>query len=108
MRRLRPEFLGFDEIEIVRVPAPDACKLCGGTAGLLSPEGSHYLCEARAKNGAPTPCLGHRCPTCNGSGIKPGFRGGVMLSLDEGPARIARSIAAQFPPCSACKNGVVQ
>lgn len=24
------------------------CKLCGGDAGQLSPNGSHYLCEARA------------------------------------------------------------
>lgn len=81
-----------------------SCKLCGGTAGGLSPDGAHYLCEARARNGAPTPCLGMRCDVCNGSGVKPGFKGGVMLSFDLHPSIIARSIAAQFPPCAAC-NG---
>ena len=75
------------------------CKLCGGDAGELSRNGAHYLCEARAKHGEPTPCLGIRCKVCTGSGVKPGFRGGVPLFFEEGSAR---SIAAQFPPCEAC------
>jgi hypothetical protein len=79
------------------------CTLCGGDAGSFNPAThAHYLCEARHRAGSPTPCLGMRCTTCNGSGVKPGFRGGVMLSFDEGPARIAKSIAAQFPPCVEC------
>ena len=82
------------------------CKLCGGDAGQLSPNGSHYLCEARAAHGQPTPSLGRRCRTCNGSGVKPRFRGGVVLDLGHGPATIARSIAAQFPPCEDCRNGI--
>jgi len=82
----------------------ETCKYCGGSAGSFNPTGSHYLCEARAASGGPTPSLGNRCPTCNGSGVRPGFKGGVMLSLDEGPARIARSIAAQFPPCQTCSG----
>lgn len=83
-----------------------ACKHCGGTAGTFSPEGSHYLCQERAKHGLATPSLGNRCPTCNGSGVKPGFKGGVMLGFDLGPAAIARSIKAQFPPCPDCDKGV--
>ena len=81
-----------------------ACKLCGGTAGTFSPAGNHYLCEARAAHGQPTPALGDRCPACKGSGVKPGRRGGVLLSFEEGPARIARSIASQFPKCEQCQG----
>lgn len=80
------------------------CKLCGGNAGTLSPDGAHYLCEARAAVNQPTPCLGMRCPTCNGTGIKPGYRGGVMLDFGIGPAAIERSIKAQFPPCDDCRK----
>ncbi len=94
---------GFAMSSVTEQSCPvSQCKLCGGTAGTLSPKGAHYLCEARAAYGVPTPCLGQRCETCNGSGVKPGFRGGVMLDLDLGPARIARSIAAQFPACEPC------
>jgi hypothetical protein len=32
----------------------------------------------------------------------PVYFGAVPLFFEEGPARIARSIAAQFPPCEAC------
>jgi hypothetical protein len=77
------------------------CRLCGGDAGQLI-DGAHALCSARAERGLPTPCLGIRCATCNGAGTT--GRGGVMLDFDLGPAKIARSIAAQFPPCAAC-NG---
>ena len=31
------------------------CTLCGGEAGTLSPNGAHYLCEAGAARGQPTP-----------------------------------------------------
>ena len=78
------------------------CSLCGGNAGQLSPAGVHYLCAARAEYGQPTPPLGTRCESCNGSGTT--GKGGVPLLFDEGPARIARSIAAQFPPCKACSG----
>jgi hypothetical protein len=86
-----------------------ACTLCGGNVGTLNPTtGNHFLCDARAGHGAATPCLGMRCNVCHGNGIKPGFQGGVPLFLSEGPARIARSIAAQFPACDACHGrGVV-
>lgn len=77
------------------------CTLCGGNAGQLV-NGAHNLCTARANLGLATPNLGQRCDSCKGSGTL--GRGGVMLSFDLGPARIARSIAAQFPPCSTC-NG---
>ena len=78
-----------------------ACNLCGGNAGGLI-DGAHALCRERAKHGLPTPSLGTRCSTCNGSGTL--GRGGVMLSFDLGPAAIARSIAAQFPPCPTCEG----
>jgi hypothetical protein len=79
------------------------CKLCSGNCGSPNPKtGNHYLCEALAAHNQPTPCLGIKCESCNGSGVKRGFRGGVMLSLDLHPAQIARSIAAQFPPCESC------
>ena len=79
------------------------CTLCQGTAGSLI-DGTHALCAVRAKHGRPTPTLGMRCETCGGNGVKPGFRGGVFLDLDLGPALIRRSIAAQFPPCVDCKG----
>lgn len=85
----------------------NGCAICGGTAGSFNPAThAHYLCEARKTIGAPTPSLGNRCPSCNGTGIRAGFKGGVMLSLEEGPARIKRSIEAQFPPCPDCVRGV--
>lgn len=77
------------------------CFLCGGNAGQL-PEGRHNFCAARADLGLPTPNLGERCECCGGSGTL--GRGGVMLDFDHGPAAIARSVAAQFPPCKTC-NG---
>lgn len=80
------------------------CKLCGGDFGVFSPGGSHYLCEARAVNGQSTPNLGNSCPDCSGSGVKRGFHGGLMLDLDLGPAKIARSIDAQFPACETCRG----
>jgi len=75
------------------------CTLCGGNAGQLI-EGAHALCFARAGHGLPTPSLGERCALCHGSGTT--GRGGVMLDLGLGPATIARSLAAQFPPCPVC------
>lgn len=77
------------------------CPLCGGTAGRL-PGGRHNLCAARAELGSPTPNLGTRCPTCNGSGTT--GKGGVPVFFASGPAAIARSIAAQFPSCLACRG----
>lgn len=77
------------------------CTLCHGNAGHLI-DGAHALCTARASLGLGTPNLGERCTVCHGTGTL--GRGGVMLGFDLGPARIARSIAAQFPPCKAC-NG---
>ena len=76
------------------------CRLCGGTAGRLNETDAHNLCDALAARGMPTPSLGMRCATCHGSGTT--GRGGVFLSFDLGPAAIARSIAAQFPPCQSC------
>lgn len=78
---------------------PEPCNLCGGTAGQLL-DGAHCLCTARAALSQPTPSLGDRCPACNGSGTT--GRGGVFLDFSLGPQRIARSIAAQFPPCQQC------
>lgn len=80
----------------------DRCSLCGGNAGQLNTDGVHNMCAARKAYGLATPNLGERCSTCKGSGTL--GCGGVMLSFDEGPTRIARSIAAQFPPCSTCKG----
>lgn len=78
-----------------------ACSLCGGTAG-QTPDGRHNLCAARKAAGLPTPSLGDRCETCGGAGTL--GRGGVMLGLDLGPAAIAKSIKAQFPPCPGCQG----
>lgn len=78
------------------------CQLCGGNAGQLNEQGVHNLCAARSSHGLPTPNLGERCARCNGAGTT--GKGGVMLSFDEGPSAIARSIRAQFPPCANC-NG---
>lgn len=86
----------------------NACIICGGTAGSFSPDGAHYLCEARRAQGQPTPSLGDRCPVCNGTKVKPGRQGGVMLFLDLGPEAIRRSIEAQFPPCEACDGSGVK
>ena len=72
------------------------CRLCGGNAGRLSPDGAHYLCIELHKRGMPTPSLGERCPRCNGVGTA--GKGGVPLFLSLGPAAIARSLGAQFPP----------
>ena len=78
------------------------CKLCGGNAGRLGPDGIHFLCAARAAQGLPTPSLGTRCPTCDGAGTL--GRGGAMLFTALGPAAIERSIRAQFPPCHSCRG----
>ena len=78
------------------------CTLCGGNTGRLSDNGAHCLCEARHHHGQPTPSLGNRCAACRGA--KSLGRGGIMLGFDLSAAEIARSIAAQFPPCPAC-NG---
>ena len=78
----------------------NTCTICGGNAGRLAPEGYHYFCAALQARGLPTPSLGTRCENCNGSGTC--GKGGALLSFDLGPAAIARSIAAQFPPCPAC------
>lgn len=75
------------------------CTLCGGNAGQVI-DGGHNSCKARAALNLPTPCLGDTCVACNGAGTQ--GKGGVMLSFDSGPAAIARSIAAQFPPCPSC------
>ena len=75
------------------------CSICGGSAGQLL-NGAHCLCTARQVHGMATPSLGDKCPRCNGSGTL--GRGGVMLGFDLGPAAIARSIKAQFPPCQEC------
>src|SRR5262245_50666431 len=77
----------------------DTCSLCHGNAGRLI-NGAHALCSARHNLGLATPNLGTHCLTCNGSGTT--GRGGVMLGFDLGPAVIARSITAQFPPCPDC------
>lgn len=48
------------------------CQYCGGTAGIITPEVPyHFLCEARAGHGLPTPSLGDQCPDCGGSGVTP-------------------------------------
>lgn len=76
------------------------CSLCYGNAGRLNDKGQHNLCTARAAVGLATPSLGTRCETCGGRGTN--GRGGVFLDFTLGPATIARSIAAQFPPCPDC------
>ena len=78
------------------------CKLCGGNAGQLNDNGVHWLCEARKNLNQPTPCLGIKCPDCNGVGTQ--GKGGGMLFLDIGPAKIQQSINAIFPPCPTCKG----
>lgn len=81
------------------------CKLCGGNAGRLSPEGSHYLCESRARLGLPTPCLGMRCKKCGGRGWwreDGGPSPALALPVYFDPGEAARGIAAIFPPCSDC------
>lgn len=80
----------------------NTCRLCGGDAGNFDPSGAHYLCAALAAHNMPTPCLGHKCHNCGGSGTT--GKGGAMLCFDLGPAAIERSIRAQFPPCPTC-NG---
>lgn len=80
------------------------CTLCGGDAGTFSPNGAHYLCEARAANGGPTPCLGMKCEACDGRGYIARSTHGVALFLDEGPGRIAQAIAAVWPTCEVCKG----
>lgn len=45
-----------------------ACRICKGTAGPLSPRGTHYLCEARARQGKPAQSPGDACPDCDGLG----------------------------------------
>lgn len=87
------------------INAGEPCKFCGGTAGRLL-NGAHCLCTARAAAGVATPSLGDRCQTCNGSGAT--GKGGVFLDLTLGPAMIARSLTAQFPPCKQCSGtGVI-
>jgi hypothetical protein len=82
------------------------CNICGGFAQKLPEHGAHNLCAARLERGLPTPSLGRQCPDCSGAGTT--GTGGVMLFLDLGPAAIARSIAAQFPPCQQCAGrGVI-
>lgn len=79
-----------------------ACNLCGGDAGQLNDQGQHNLCAARKNLGLPTPSLGMRCGGCNGSGVRPKTAAGPMLSLDLGPAKIARAIEAWAPKCPDC------
>jgi hypothetical protein len=78
------------------------CRLCGGDARKLPPEGAHYLCLERARLGLATPSLGRFCPDCHGNGHLGTVAAGPMLSLSLGPSAIARSIQAVFPPCRAC------
>ena len=44
--------------------------LCGSDLGTFNDHGNHYLCEALASHDMPTPSLGTRCPTCDGTGTK--------------------------------------
>jgi len=47
-----------------------ACNLCGSDLGWINGNGNHTLCEALASHDMPTPSLGTRCPTCDGTGTK--------------------------------------
>lgn len=77
------------------------CSVCGGDANqrVLVLVGAHYLCLERAKHALPTPAM-NECQACHGHGTQ--GTGGVPLFFSLGPATIARSIAAQFPPCPVC------
>ena len=48
-----------------------ACQLCGSDMGTFNVNGNHNLCQALASHDMPTPSLGTRCPTCDGTGTKP-------------------------------------
>jgi hypothetical protein len=71
------------------------CRLCGGNAGLLSPDGAHYLCEALAEDGIATPCLGYRCTACDGRGYKSNTRA-VLINPSQ------REINVVWPTCDVC------
>ena len=83
-----------------------ACRLCGGTAGIILDENdAHNLCKARAALGLPTPCLGHPCPDCKGRGVKPNSPVGPTLFFEgNSPGSIKRAIDAWAPKCATC-NG---
>lgn len=80
------------------------CKICGGWARQLPPDGAHFLCLERRKRGLATPCLGQQCNQCNGSGHIGTATAGPMLSLELGPKAIQRSIDSVYPKCPNC-NG---
>lgn len=81
---------------------PEApCRLCGGTVG-GGWDGAHALCTARAERGAPTPCLGKRCPCCNGAGCHPRSIAGPINPTQDAIERWA-------PACSTCQgSGAVE
>lgn len=71
------------------------CTICGGNVGGFSPQGNHYLCEARKKYGAPTPCLGAGCKRCHGTG-RVGHPGAAVI--DPSP----KVLDAVLPRCPNC------
>ena len=80
------------------------CLICGGDFGTFNSQGEHYLCAALKAVGRPTPCLGHRCLKCNGSGVVAKSNSTALLSLELSPATIKNAVMAVFPPCPDC-NG---
>jgi len=80
------------------------CNICGGNAGRISPDGAHFLCAARKSMRLPTPCLGFKCPTCEGRGHTARKTTGVAMFFDAGPAAISQSINAVFPECPTCEG----
>ncbi len=82
------------------------CVICGGWARQLPPHGAHNLCVARRNLGQPTPSLGEKCTTCNGTGHLGTAQSTALLDFRLGPAAISRAIAAVFPTCPDCKNGI--
>jgi hypothetical protein len=80
------------------------CSLCGGDYGSM-PEGRHELCAARAHLSLPTPCLGMRCPKCQGRGwwrADGGPPPGASLPVYSSPYAMAKGVKAIFPDCPDC------
>jgi len=58
-----PEWEGDNRIQRYSDNEFKQCNLCGAVGGTLSPNGAHYLCEARKNTGQPTPSLDDMKPT---------------------------------------------
>jgi len=84
-----------------------ACDLCGGTRGRLPANGRHVLCDQRRQAGLPTPCIGHRCLPCDGSGVVTAptpARYGDMRHISEVLDGFVEALLSSPVPCPCC-NG---